>query len=920
MAARPPSALSLSAPLLERARRDSPSHSPTRDRRKNMSTYESQPWAVSPSATLQAFTDGIDPSATPEAQQLLSGISNVTTAEKDLGARVASATKKIKDWCAELEAWTWCDTFEPPLHRDPYAQEKDTQGFNKDAAGTDNDDESAYWGSLPASTVMAYGVRLDTIKEELEDLNMDELKGYILDMYPMERPRPTSGYGNKRAELHLLDDFSYVVTHTMLQALPCLSYLSQLTRVWSVRLLVLQEVPHFLTGLDDVMKAMRLGWNALDLPDDPQNSTKELDGWKEDITKTRDNLQSKITSLGRKLDRMLDALEGMNDVLPDNWIDDFEAVETDYSKWAADAQKRIFELDMLMSRPPEKLTRPTSARGADQPFGFGALHTPRKSHLAVDNGEHRLLSDADDKLAPVPKLNRTSTTFSPHKSGHIIERGHQRSRSRSEPDFHVSPFKFAQRLETIEGTPTKPDRFRTFDLDAEQVDSDDSEAIAESSIHESVERRASVTSLESQVKGVDARRDSNSSSKQEPQSNNSSPRRRHSHSGGPLATTEEEEFSSISSDGYAPMMDTPELRIEGDSSSPAESQLSSPVGSPNDSPSLRVLPGKRNPMMPRPPLNSAMHKRRTKSQQVPIVIPSDSDSDNESRDSPGPRPRKISAVKGKAHRRVSSATADLEQQIRRLITSVHAPIRLTSGDAEASPVGASSKRAFSDSRPPSSLRVSRKSSIQSITMSAVVSEQDRHRHARYGNSDIKLYHLMQPGQAKPIKLFVRRVGENGERLMVRVGGGWADLGEYLRQYADHHSRRVISEGKVESLGYGDSPEPLRPTSSHSNVGGSKQFLGTPPTSAPRPRSRPGSAMSNYSSFDRDDSGAMDSGASQKSWAGNEVGLAGPKTKKLDLSGEKLEWIEGMMNQAKMLGAQQAANTRKLYMKHGGHQQ
>ncbi|EKG10997.1 hypothetical protein MPH_12000 [Macrophomina phaseolina MS6] len=777
---------------------------------------------------------------------------------------------------------------------------------------------------------MAYGERLDVIKEELEDLNMDELKGHILDMYPIERPRPGSGYGNKRAELHLLDDFSYVVTHTMLQALPCLSYLSQLTRVWSVRLMVLHEVPHFMAGLDDVTKAMRLGWDALDLPDDPQNSTKALDGWKEVLTETRDGLQGKITSLGRKLDRMLDALEGMNDVLPDNWIDDFEAIEADYSRWAADAQKRIFELDMLLSRPPEKLTRPTSARGADQPFDFGA-HTPRKSLLYAENSEHRLLSDESgtgDKLAgSVPKLNRTNTTFGPRIAPHVIDRGHQRSRSRSEPDVQISPFKFAQRLETIEGTPTKPDRFRKFDLEAEQADSDDSDAIAESSVQESVERRASVTSIESftrsQVKSVDIRRDSSSSNKQELQSINSSPRRRHSHPGGPLMRTEEEVLSSASSDEFPPLVDTPEVRIEN-FPSPTESQFSSPEGSPTDSPSLRPLPGRPTAKMPRPPLNSAMHKRRSKSQKVPIVLPSDSESDKDSRvfgggNSPESPPKYLQLARKSQHRRISSATADLEQQIRRLITSVHAPIRLTSGDAEASPVESNSRRTVSGSRPPSSLRVSRKTSAQSITMSPVKLEHDRaQRHARYGDSDIKLYHLTQPGQAKPIKLFVRRVGENGERLMVRVGGGWADLGEYLRQYADHHARRVVStEGKIEALGIQGTPEPVRPTSSHSNTGGSKRFLGTPNTSTPLPRSRPGSAMSNHSSMDRDEIGAIDSGASQRSWAGSEVGLAGPKTKKLDLSGEKLEWIEGMMNQAKMLGAREANNTRKVYLKHGG---
>lgn len=29
--------------------------------------------------------------------------------------------------------------------------------------------------------------------------------------------------------------------------------------------------------------------------------------------------------------------------------------------------------------------------------------------------------------------------------------------------------------------------------------------------------------------------------------------------------------------------------------------------------------------------------------------------------------------------------------------------------------------------------------------------------------------------------------------MVRVGGGWADLGEYLREYVIHHGRRKVSE-------------------------------------------------------------------------------------------------------------------------------
>ncbi|KAG0640232.1 hypothetical protein HOY80DRAFT_920497 [Tuber brumale] len=73
------------------------------------------------------------------------------------------------------------------------------------------------------------------------------------------------------------------------------------------------------------------------------------------------------------------------------------------------------------------------------------------------------------------------------------------------------------------------------------------------------------------------------------------------------------------------------------------------------------------------------------------------------------------------------------------------------------------------------------------------------RHNSSSPGDIKLYHLHRTDGQAPIKLYIRLVGENGERVMVRVGGGWADLAEYLKEYATHHGskRRVVSEGRVE---------------------------------------------------------------------------------------------------------------------------
>ncbi|EQL34311.1 hypothetical protein BDFG_03834 [Blastomyces dermatitidis ATCC 26199] len=100
-------------------------------------------------------------------------------------------------------------------------------------------------------------------------------------------------------------------------------------------------------------------------------------------------------------------------------------------------------------------------------------------------------------------------------------------------------------------------------------------------------------------------------------------------------------------------------------------------------------------------------------------------------------------------------------------------------------------------------------------------------------SAVRLYHLHRPGKAAPLKLFVRSVGEDGERVMVRVGGGWADLGEYLREYAVHHGRRNVSDAKFEVRGL-----PNHNTSPNYST----QNKQVPSTGRSTPVSRPGSAF------------------------------------------------------------------------------
>ncbi|PGH00661.1 hypothetical protein GX51_05647 [Blastomyces parvus] len=123
----------------------------------------------------------------------------------------------------------------------------------------------------------------------------------------------------------------------------------------------------------------------------------------------------------------------------------------------------------------------------------------------------------------------------------------------------------------------------------------------------------------------------------------------------------------------------------------------------------------------------------------------------------------------------------------------------------------------------------------SLTLTPAFGRSRRTRTHHDEGSAVRLYHLHRPGKAAPLKLHVRSVGEDGERVMVRVGGGWADLGEYLREYAVHHGRRNVSDAKFEVRGL-----PSHNTSP--NYSTQNKHAPVPSTGRSTPVSRPGSAF------------------------------------------------------------------------------
>ncbi|KAJ5669350.1 hypothetical protein N7462_010420 [Penicillium macrosclerotiorum] len=193
----------------------------------------------------------------------------------------------------------------------------------------------------------------------------------------------------------------------------------------------------------------------------------------------------------------------------------------------------------------------------------------------------------------------------------------------------------------------------------------------------------------------------------------------------------------------------------------------------------------------------------------------------------------------------------LDEKINSILSTLPGRIHLVDPNNEADTSSSSSSmdqkpRERQSSEPPN-LPLSRSMTpAPSLTLMPAARRRLSHAH-KTEDSCVKLYHLHHGGQAVPTKLFVRTVGEDGQRVMVRVGGGWADLGEYLREYVIHHGRRKVSETpRVEvkglasrsSPGYSSPGTMLTPAVS-SHITSGRATPSRPPSAM---SARPGSAL------------------------------------------------------------------------------
>jgi len=375
----------------------SPAHSrspsPSRRNRNHAQSDDLLGRDLSPTRTFEAFTSTPGSEESKSQAALVRLIEKASTSERAFGIRIAQTCKDIKTWHIELQQWPWSNSFEPPAHAAHAV-------------------EGPYWGSLRESQILAYEQRIQDVREALFDQDVDELKEYVLSQHLQPKSSDFEHYER-------LDDFTALITATILRALPDLSRLGRLLDTWSMRVTLLRKVPGYLRGLGQAKTDLDNAWSGMA---QRLRDTKDTSTVRSAFQALQEQLESRMGKVGGRLDAMLDDLEGREETLPDAWIDSFETLESNYSDWRTQTERHIVGHNMPLSVAASKgyaladvTTREISASSVNSSHHDGQT-LPAESGSAgfvSQNDEHALVQPVESPILGtgssfLPDLDETS--------------------------------------------------------------------------------------------------------------------------------------------------------------------------------------------------------------------------------------------------------------------------------------------------------------------------------------------------------------------------------------------------------------------------------------------------------------------------------------------------------------------------------
>ncbi|KAK7911378.1 GAS2 domain-containing protein [Apiospora marii] len=862
-------------------------------------------------------------------------LDNATASEQSFTMRTAVASRKIHDWVDELTAWPWpADSpsagFEmPPSKRRKVSDPFESSGDEQSKESSDSP-EPEYLGSLPADDVAAYESRTEIIQRELVALDIEEIKMHVLHNHvlPMSRPgTPFSDAGlsvTSAMSFTKMEDLSAVITAITVQALPNLARLSRLLNIWGIRLIVLRKVPIVLSLISEAEVAIEAGWNAIDVGGSPAPETrgtpaarKRLPLPRKDYEVMNQVLQKKVANPGRDMDFMLDALEGSEDTLPDEWLDRLEAVEKEYAEWAITAERRVHEgeWDFPTRLAAEQLQ----------------LQTPETPQPEI---QIQLASPVLDRDEAMRRIDDSSP---PTPFDHSLF-----ASERSSPDDTPS-----KRIASTDGQQELRDLTEEASLDYDGADGGYGIATRSLPIISKTEASDPLDSSQ-MVEGEESFASNNQSQQLAPPAHIArmaalDPENEFSYL---ESVIEEDEEQELELPRFAPRKISQESMNSNRSYGefgrlPDPDEPLSDALSPPGSPPLRYNPRSNSMSYPEQSDLSPENFTPPKSPLESGVYDMESSFDHSQMYTPGYSTPGYS---------IPSNESDLHRQIRGVLKSLPNKIRFTRREATVElnppdlnlPGGRAKLKLSEPSRGRSGSAMSTVSmSSRAGTPSFLLAPAKESRHRSRNSRDAQTYFLSRSSGEAPMKLLIRSVGESGERVMVRVGGGWADLGEYLKEYAIHHGRRSQGEGKVEvkdlptssGRNAGSSP-PSRPVTATASRPGTA--TATPHDTPMTPlairktrRSMAGETRPSGKSLQPQtpasavtkDAATPESGASGRSMSSTEadnsvLGLSGPKPKKADdrLTDESRAWVEEVTSKVRSVSGELLASKEPLEKK------
>lgn len=330
----------------------SPSRSPSR--RQHFTNHELNPLLsdLSPSSTLEALqaNDILRTGGEAGKSFIQESVASASTSERAWGIKAALTGKKVREWYTEIEGWAWPGFDQSPLEEVTKRKAQYDQGHIDRSVSAEKIRSSGSnligkqnLGALSSRLIQEYEKRIEIIRDDLETLEIEDLKDYVRNTHFRASSRRSSLCYSQASfalgtDYDHLDEFTAVITATIVQALPTISRLETLLNTWSTRLLVLRQVPSFLTELDAGRESMVSASIAIGAHD-AQHPKWRSDFSRKAFSEIRAVLQDQIAELGRRLDRMLDLLEGSADTLPDVWVDELDNMENQYSAWVVKAER-----------------------------------------------------------------------------------------------------------------------------------------------------------------------------------------------------------------------------------------------------------------------------------------------------------------------------------------------------------------------------------------------------------------------------------------------------------------------------------------------------------------------------------------------------------------------------------------------------